>query len=249
MYIYTRISVCIYIYIYHDATWAYVCFKLRTPTCFFFRDIGIATGFCWAEHGPHEVRGALAELRCATTPQWAYPKLPKLCRQVLDLCSICVGMAATFTMNDVDVFWNMADFPASHSNSFLGCHDQGIWEKEKGGHPQAVQNLLLVLCFHKLAALDIYLFKYEMGNDNERLIEGWALVKYQLKVFVAGWFIQHVLLLIHPQCIFVLVQLSWLSFWSNYVDLTRPHPKWWFSKRNPLVSGKPMLVKYYTLAR
>ena len=130
IYIYTRISV--YIYIYHDATWAYVCFKLRTPTCFFFRDIGIATGFCWAEHGPHEVRGALAELRCATTPQWAYPKLPKLCRQVLDLCSICVGMAATFTMNDVDVFWKMADFPASHSNSFLGCHDQGIWEKEKG---------------------------------------------------------------------------------------------------------------------
>lgn len=50
----------------------------------------------------------------------------------------------------------MADFPASHSNSFQGCHDQGIWEKERGGHPQAVQNLLqyllLVLCFDKLAA-------------------------------------------------------------------------------------------------
>ena len=25
--------------------------------------------------------------------------------------------------------------------------------------------------------------------------------------------------------------------WSNYSDLTRPHPKWWFSKGNPLISG------------
>ena len=37
-------------------------------------------------------------------------------------------------------------------------------------------------------------------------------------------------------------------FWSNYSDLTRPHPKWWLSKGNPLISGKPRLVKYY-LAR
>ena len=37
--------------------------------------------------------------------------------------------------------------------------------------------------------------------------------------------------------------------WSNYSDLTRPHPKWWFSKGNPLISGKPRLVKYYNLAR
>ena len=37
--------------------------------------------------------------------------------------------------------------------------------------------------------------------------------------------------------------------WSNYSDLTRPHPKWWLSKGNPLISGKPRLVKYYTLAR
>ena len=27
-------------------------------------------------------------------------------------------------------------------------------------------------------------------------------------------------------------------FWSNYSDLTRPHPKWWFSKGNHLISGK-----------
>ena len=54
---------------------------------------------------------------------------------------------------------------------FWGVTIRGF-EKRKKGHPQAVQNLLLVLCFHKLAALDIYLFKYEMGNDNERLIEG-----------------------------------------------------------------------------
>ena len=29
----------------------------------------------------------------------------------------------------------------------------------------------------------------------------------------------------------------------------RPHPKWWFSKGNPLISGKSRLVKYYNLAR
>ena len=37
--------------------------------------------------------------------------------------------------------------------------------------------------------------------------------------------------------------------WANYSDLTRPHPKWWFSKGNPLISGKSRLVKYYNLAR
>ena len=45
---------------------------------------------------------------------------------------------------------------------------------------------------------------------------------------------------------------QWLFFgivWSNYSDLTRPHPKWWFSKGNPLISGKSRLVKYYNLAR
>ena len=39
------------------------------------------------------------------------------------------------------------------------------------------------------------------------------------------------------------------SIWPNYSDLTRPHPKWWFGKGNPLISGKPRLVKYYNLAR
>ena len=39
------------------------------------------------------------------------------------------------------------------------------------------------------------------------------------------------------------------STWSNYSDLTRPHPKWWLSKGNPLISGKSGLVKYYNLAR
>ena len=33
---------------------------------------------------------------------------------------------------------------------------------------------------------------------------------------------------------------------SNYSYLTRvPHPKCWFSKGNPLISGKSRLVKYY----
>ena len=37
---------------------------------------------------------------------------------------------------------------------------------------------------------------------------------------------------------------------SNYSDLTRPSsPKWWFSKGNPLISGKSRLVKHYNLAR
>ena len=37
--------------------------------------------------------------------------------------------------------------------------------------------------------------------------------------------------------------------WSNYSDLTRPHPNWWFSKGNPFISGKLRLVKYYNLPR
>ena len=41
----------------------------------------------------------------------------------------------------------------------------------------------------------------------------------------------------------------YIYIWSNYSDLTRPHPKWWFSKGNPLNSGKSRLVKYYNLAR
>ena len=40
-----------------------------------------------------------------------------------------------------------------------------------------------------------------------------------------------------------------ISIWSNYSDLTRPHPKWWLNKGNPLISGKPRFVKYYNLAR
>ena len=39
------------------------------------------------------------------------------------------------------------------------------------------------------------------------------------------------------------------KIWSNYSDLTRPHPKWWFSKGNSLISGKSRLVKYNNLAR
>ena len=37
------------------------------------------------------------------------------------------------------------------------------------------------------------------------------------------------------------------GIWLNYSDLTRPHPKWWLSKGNPLISGKPRLVKYYCI--
>ena len=44
-------------------------------------------------------------------------------------------------------------------------------------------------------------------------------------------------------------ELSYPIIWANYSDLTRPHPKWWFSKGIPLISGKSRLVKYYHLAR
>ncbi len=41
----------------------------------------------------------------------------------------------------------------------------------------------------------------------------------------------------------------YIYIWSNYNDLTRPHPKWWFRKGTPLISGKSRSVKYYNLAR
>ena len=38
-------------------------------------------------------------------------------------------------------------------------------------------------------------------------------------------------------------------FWSNYSDLTRVfHPKWWFKKGHPLISGKSRLVQYYSIS-
>ncbi len=43
------------------------------------------------------------------------------------------------------------------------------------------------------------------------------------------------------------LRLDDLYFWSNYSDLTRPHPNWWFSKGNFLISGKSRLVKYYSI--
>ena len=50
-------------------------------------------------------------------------------------------------------------------------------------------------------------------------------------------------------CLMIFEQVDNQIFWSNYSDLTRPHPKWWFSKGIPLISGKSRLVKYYNLAR
>ena len=37
--------------------------------------------------------------------------------------------------------------------------------------------------------------------------------------------------------------------WSNNSDLTRPHPTWWLSKGDPLISGKSSLVEILELAR
>ena len=42
-------------------------------------------------------------------------------------------------------------------------------------------------------------------------------------------------------------RMGWI--WPIYNDLSRGHPKWWFSKGNPLISGKSRLVKYNNLAR
>ena len=52
-----------------------------------------------------------------------------------------------------------------------------------------------------------------------------------------------------PNCCVMMVGHIEDSFWSNYSVLTRPHPKWWFSKGNPLISGNSRLVKYWNLAR
>ena len=45
----------------------------------------------------------------------------------------------------------------------------------------------------------------------------------------------------HRQSMYVLftplADLNIWSFWSNYSDLIRPHPKWWFSKGNLLFQG------------
>ena len=35
--------------------------------------------------------------------------------------------------------------------------------------------------------------------------------------------------------------VKYYIFWSNYSDLTRPHPKWWFRKGIPLISGSQVL--------
>ena len=53
----------------------------------------------------------------------------------------------------------------------------------------------------------------------------------------------------NPKMMVVIDTLVVTYIWSNYSDLTRPHPKWWFSNGIPLISGKSELVKYYNLAR
>ena len=59
----------------------------------------------------------------------------------------------------------------------------------------------------------------------------------------------NIFIYIHICTNMLLLIYIYIHIWSSYSDLTRPHPKWWFSKRNPLISGKSMLVKYYPLAR
>ena len=45
------------------------------------------------------------------------------------------------------------------------------------------------------------------------------------------------------ECVYIRCCFSHLGsnhlIWSNYSDLTRPHPKWWFSKGNLLFQGNP----------
>ena len=43
------------------------------------------------------------------------------------------------------------------------------------------------------------------------------------------------------------LEIQYTPFWSNYSDLTRPHLKWWWKVgENPLISGKPRSVKYFS---
>ncbi len=48
-----------------------------------------------------------------------------------------------------------------------------------------------------------------------------------------------------------MVAVYYVYIWSNYSDLTRPHPKWWFSKGNPLISGASNIfdkLRYFLLS-
>ena len=47
----------------------------------------------------------------------------------------------------------------------------------------------------------------------------------------------------------MVVEAQGIYIWSNYSNLTRPHPKWWFSRGSPLISGFSRLVNYYNLPR
>ena len=79
----------------------------------------------------------------------------------------------------------------------------------------------------------------------------------QLETNSVFWWWFQIFVLFHPKIgkipILNIFQMGWNHqpdyIWSNYSDLTRPHPKWWFSKGNPVISGKPRLVKYDNLAR
>ena len=35
---------------------------------------------------------------------------------------------------------------------------------------------------------------------------------------------------------------TYTYIWSNYSDLTQPHPKWWLSKGHPFISGQSRLL-------
>ena len=92
-----------------------------------------------------------------------------------------------------------------------------------------------------------------------RLLSYWEVYFQGRTVKLRGcsWWFFHVVWgsLSHPTCCLQLRDMKhhkrkWLGrIWSNYSDLTRPHPKWWFSKGSPLISGKSRWVKYYNLAR
>ncbi len=85
------------------------------------------------------------------------------------------------------------------------------------------------------------------------------MIKFDDHIFHMGWFNQQLLpgeSELWALCFGALTQLLedfwWRmasSGWKSLSGMDTPHPKWWFSKGIPLISGKSRLVRYYNLAR
>ena len=98
-----------------------------------------------------------------------------------------------------------------------------------------------------------------MNFIKQVVIENLVARRPPLYIYIYNWVVVSNIFYVHPEIGEMIqfdehiFQMGWekttnyIYFWSNYSDLTRPHPKWWFSKGNPLISGKSRLVKYYSI--